>query len=153
MQKESAGKEIKYIPSGGQGTDEIMAEADAIKRYLISMGVPEEMIIAENRSLNTIENIRNSMRLIKKESEKEAPQVAFSTTNYHVFRSGMIASRQGFRMEGIGSKTKSYFWINAFVREYIAMLFEERKTHLKIFAGLVTLNILMVLIYHFSMVL
>jgi len=153
MQKEAAGKDIKYVPSGGQGRDEVMAEADAIKEYLLSRGIPEDRIIAENKSLNTIENIRNSMNLIKEDFDGENPEAAFSTTNYHVFRSGMIASQQGFKLEGIGSKTKSYFWINAFVREYIAMLSEERKTHMKIVAVLIALSLLMVLISYLSIIL
>jgi hypothetical protein len=65
----------------------------------------------------------------------------------------MIASQQGFMLEGIGSKTKSYFWINAFVREYIAMLSEERKTHIKILAVLIALSLLMVLINYLSIIL
>ena len=153
MQKEAAGKDIKYVPSGGQGRDEVMAEADAIKEYLLSRGIPEDRIIVENKSLNTIENIRNSMNLIKEDFDGENPEAAFSTTNYHVFRSGMIASQQGFKLEGIGSKTKSYFWINAFVREYIAMLSEERKTHIKILAVLIALSLLMVLINYLSIIL
>ena len=32
-------------------------------------------------------------------------------------------------MEGIGSKTKVYFWINAFIREFIATLVSERVKH------------------------
>ena len=39
---------------------------------------------------------------------KEA-NIAFSTTNYHVFRAGAIAYDQNVKMEGIGAKTKSYF--------------------------------------------
>lgn len=34
-------------------------------------------------------------------------------------------------MEGIGAKTKRYFWINAFIREYIATLHYEKKNHIK----------------------
>ena len=34
-------------------------------------------------------------------------------------------------MEGIGAKTKSYFWINAFIREFIAALNSERKNHIR----------------------
>jgi len=152
MQKEATGKDIKFVPSGGQGPDEVIAEADAIKAYLTSQGVPEEKIISENKSLNTYENIRNSMALISQDPAADDSKVAFSTTNYHVFRSGMIASRQGHKIEGIGSKTKSYFWINAFIREYIATLVEEKNTHIKIFIALVVLDIIVASINYLSVI-
>ena len=131
MQKEKTGKDIVFIPSGGKGPDEVISEADAIRDYLIGTGVPEENIIKEDRSENTEQNFRYSAEIIKN-GGKEAPKTAFATTNYHVFRAGILASRQGLRAEGIGSKTKSYFWINAFVREFIATLYTERKTHVKV---------------------
>ena len=56
--------------------------------------------------------------------------IIFSTTNYHVFRSGVIACNQGIDCEGIGSKTKWYFYTNALIREFIANLVQERKSHI-----------------------
>ena len=132
MQKESTGKDIVFIPSGGKGDDEVIAEADAIKNYLLETGIPEDRILVENKSANTFENLRNSMDLIRQDAKTNDPKIAFSTTNYHVFRSGVFASQQGIKAEGIGAKTKRYFWINAFIREFIAALVSEWKTHLVI---------------------
>ena len=86
-------------------------------------------IIIENKSKNTLENINFSKKLIKK---KEA-NIAFSTTNFHVLRAGLIVTSQGIILEGIGSKTKSYFWINAFIREFIGTLYSEKKKHVIFF--------------------
>lgn len=149
-QKEKTGKEIVFVPSGGQGPDEVMAEADAIADYLRSVGVPEERILPENRSVNTYENIRNSMKLIRENAGAEKPHVIFSTTNYHVFRSGMIAWEQGERLEGIGSPTKRYFWINAFVREFIATLVSERKRHLAVTLTMAVMIAAMVIVEYLS---
>ena len=66
-------------------------------------------------------------------------KAAFATTNYHVFRTGMLAEQNGLKAEGIGSKTKVYFWVNAFVREFIGLLFEERWRHL-FYAGITALS-------------
>ena len=52
---------------------------------------------------------------------KEA-KVVFSTTNYHVFRSGVWANLAGLKAEGIGSSTKWWFWPNAFIREWIGLM-------------------------------
>ena len=120
LQKESTGKDLVFVPSGGQGNDEINSEAKAMKNYLIEQGIREETILLEDKSKNTYENIRFSNSLIKEKNENA--KIAFSTTNYHVFRAGSIANNEGIYMEGIGAKTKRYFWINAFIREFIATL-------------------------------
>ena len=56
----------------------------------------------------------------------------------------MIASQQGVKAEGVGSRTKRYFWINAFVREFIATMAAEKKRHLAVGAFLVAFNCLLV---------
>ena len=131
-QKDSNGKDIVFVPSGGQGDDEIMAEGQAVGNYLMSQGIEPDHIIVEDRSVNTDENFRYSRELIRQHHGEGEPKIAFSTTNYHVFRSGILAYRQNVPVQGIGSPTRSYFWINAFVREFIATLYYERKTHLTI---------------------
>ena len=151
-QKEATGKDLIFVPSGGKGADEVMAEADAIKNYLLSVGIPEERILPENESTNTDENIRNSMKLIRQHSGSAAPKAAFSTTNYHVFRAGLIAQEQGESLEGVGSPTKRYFWINAFVREFVATLAAERKKHILMITAMTALIILMIIIKYLSVV-
>ena len=83
----------------------------------------------EDKSVNTRENLRFSYDLIKKRDENA--NIAFSTTNYHVFRTGCMADEDGIPAEGIGAKTKTYFWINAFIREFIATLHYEKKSHIR----------------------
>ncbi|MBP7187751.1 MAG: YdcF family protein [Ruminococcus sp.] len=129
MQKKATGRDIIFVPSGGKGDDEVIAEAEAIHNYLVSKGIPEERILVENKSKNTDQNIHFSHGLISK--AKENANIAFSTTNYHVFRAGCIADEAGIPMEGIGAKTKSYFWINAFIREFVAALHYEKKNHIR----------------------
>ena len=119
-QKQATGKEAVFIPSGGQGADESMPEAEAIRRYLLSQGVPDNLILPEDQSANTYQNMEFSRKLIE-ERNKEA-KVIFSTTNYHVFRSGVWAGLAGLPAEGIGGKTKWWFWPNAFMREVIGLL-------------------------------
>ena len=122
-QKETAGKEALFIPSGGQGKNESMPEAEAMRRYLRARGVAEELILPEDRSLNTFQNMAYSDRIIR-ETDPEGKAV-FATSNYHVFRSGLWARQAGLSAEGIGSKTKWWFWPNAFMRE-TAGLFQKR---------------------------
>ena len=121
-------KKILFIPSGGQGKDEIIPEALAIRNYLIKNGIDSKQIIIEDKSTSTIENMKYSKDKIDK--VKKNAKISFSTTNYHVFRSGVIANECGINCEGIGSKTKWYFYTNALIREFIANLVQEKKRHI-----------------------
>ena len=93
------------------------------------------------------------MKLIRERAQAEAPKAAFSTTNYHVFRAGLTAREQGENLEGIGSPTKRYFWINAFVREFIATLVAEKKKHMLIVACLTLLILCAVIVKYLSVAL
>lgn len=139
-QLESTGKDLIFIPSGGKGNDEIIPEAEAMKNYLLEKGIKEKNILVENKSKNTYENIKFSNKLI---NNKKA-NIGFSTTNYHIMRAGLIATEQGLKLEGIGSKTKSYFWINAFIREFIGTLYAERKKHI-LFISIITIIIIIMI--------
>ena len=150
MQKEKSGKDIIFIPSGGQGRDEVISEAEAIGRYLIEKGIPEDRILLETRSVNTEENIKFSNEIAKKDAGSDDYKLAFSTTNYHVLRAGDYAYRQNIKIEGIGAPTKAYFWINAFIREFIAGLVMEKKRHLKVIAVIFAVHFLLSLICYLS---
>lgn len=140
-QYEKTKKKIIYIPSGGKGDDETIAEAVAIKNYLLKNGIKENQIIIEDKSTSTIENMKFSKKKIDKVN-KDA-KISFSTTNYHVFRSGVIANEQGINCEGIGSKTKWYFYSNALIREFIANIVQEKKKHI---ALVIMINISLLLL-------
>lgn len=145
-QLENTKKDIIFIPSGGKGNDECIAEGEAISNYLISQGINKKNIIVEDKSTNTYENIKYSNKLIKKKNAN----IAFSTTNYHVLRAGLIATSQGLKLEGLGSKTKSYFWINAFIREFIGTLYSEKKKHIIVLGLIIIFILLMILITYLS---
>lgn len=128
MQYAATKKKIIYIPSGGKGNDEVISEAAAIKKYLVEKGIKEKQILIEDKSTSTIENMKFSKNKID-EVNKDA-KISFATTNYHVFRSGVIANEQGIDCEGMGSKTKWYFYTNALIREFIANLVQEKRNHI-----------------------
>lgn len=119
-QEIATGKMAKYVPSGGQGNDEVISEGSAIELYLLSHGAENYEVYAEKKSMNTYENMLFSKRIID-EVDSDA-KVAFATTNYHVFRSGILARKVGLNAEGIASSTKWYYWPAALIREYVAFL-------------------------------
>ena len=143
-QKDETGRDIIFIPSGGKGDDEVIAEGEAIRNYLIEKGIKPDHILVENKSTSTYENLKYSFDIIKNR-EREAFEgdghvgIAYSTTDYHVLRSGVIAKEQGVKATGLGSRTKWYFHINAIIREFIAILKAERRTHIR--------NVILLMIY------
>ena len=146
-QKVRTGKELTFITSGGQGADEAVSESSAMKRYLMERGIPEYRIIEENQSTSTYENMLYSKDKIW-EIDPEG-KVAFSTTNYHVFRSGLFARRVKMRAVGMGADTKWYFWPNAAVREFKGLLTKHRVKQAVILLGMILANIVLTLLAYY----
>lgn len=122
----------KLIMSGGQGPDELMAEGQAMANYALEKGVPAEDILIENQSTNTEENLKFSFALMKSGS-----RFALVTNYYHVFRALLLARKLKIKCIGYGARTKFYFSLNAFIREFVGYLVMTKKAHL-LFLGIVS---------------
>ncbi|MBQ2323040.1 MAG: YdcF family protein, partial [Oscillospiraceae bacterium] len=146
QQKTETGKELIFVTSGGQGPNEVISESASMKRYLIEQGIPAEQIVEEDRSTDTFENMKFSKEKIR--AINPNGKVAFATTNYHVFRSGLFARRVKMRAVGMGAKTKWYFWPNAAVREFVGLLTEHRGKQALILGGMIALYIALTLLIY-----
>lgn len=144
-QEKKTGKKITFITSGGKGGDERVSESLAMKRYLIEHGVPEDRIIEEDQSVDTMQNMRFSNEKIKAAGGGKA---VFSTTNYHVFRSGICSARVRMRAEGVGARTKWYFWPNASVREFVCLLVAHKRKQAIILAALAAAYVALTLLMY-----
>ena len=110
--------------SGGQGYDEPISEAECMENYAVSQRFKGEMIL-EDESKTTRQNF-----LFLKKLVGSGENVAFATTDFHVFRSGVIATKNGYKnIEGIGAKSPWYYFNNSLIREYVANLSSEWKMH------------------------
>ncbi len=148
----------KFVVSGGQGADEIVSEAQAMRDYLLEKGVPAAAILMEDKSTTTWENLRYSLAVIRADrtsaaaddapaggsvTSNDAPAdseftTAVVTSDFHVFRCAEYAHNLGIKADGIGSHTKGWYWPTAFIREFIAIT----KAHLwpyLVIGGLYTL--------------
>lgn len=112
------------IPSGGQGSDETISEAQAMKTYLLEHGVPETDIVLEDRSATTRENLLNSRAII--ESRPGGKKTALVSSNYHVYRCLRLARDVGLKCTGIGADVALYYWPSALIREFIAIFVTKR---------------------------
>ena len=108
-----------------------------MKNYLLSIGIPPEQIVCEDKSVNTMQNMQFSKDVIESHGGGiENKKIAFATTNYHVFRGYILARKNGFEAKGISAKTKAYFYFNAFLREFIGVLWEKKIQHI-LFAAMI----------------
>ena len=155
----------KFVASGGQGADEIVSEAQAMRDYLLEKGAPADAILMEDKSTTTWENLKYSLGVIHDDRAASVNAVlsvgstdgttatadddaaataagdfttAVVTSDFHVFRCAEYAHNLGIKADGIGSHTKGWYWPTAFIREFIAIT----KAHLwpyLVIGGLYTL--------------
>lgn len=116
LYKEDTSRTI--VICGGQGNDEIVAEATAGRNYLLKRGLPGEAVIAECESLDTAENFQNFRVLFPDERH-----VALVTNDFHVHRCSRLAERYGLEVTAYSMPTPQFFLrLNYFMREYISFL-------------------------------
>jgi uncharacterized SAM-binding protein YcdF (DUF218 family) len=136
-----AGAAPRIIVSGGSFVEQqggpATTEAEAMRRFLLDLGVPNEAIVSEGKALNTIENIRNVRALVKE------GKVAIITSAFHVPRVAKLARRGGldFAVFGVDWSMPSdaiawwEVWLpsvgaldqsNRAVRELVALAFDRR---------------------------
>lgn len=108
------------VVSGGQGADECVSEATAMGQYLEEQGVPGELIIDEDRSTTTRENMRFSRRLIEERLGTGA-RVAVVSTDYHLPRCTMYATAEGLSIIGVGASSARRAWSRGYIRESAAL--------------------------------
>ena len=111
------------VVSGGQGPDERISEALAMKNYLLQRGISEERILLEDQSTSTYENFMYS-KVILDEFFIERPdyEIVHITNNFHALRAGVYAKRVGFVAESLSSNSPMVTMLGDFSREYMALL-------------------------------
>ena len=112
------------IPSGGQGADEALSEAAAMRAYLLEHGVPEAHILPEDRSATTRENLLFSKRII--DAREGGKRTALVSSNYHIYRCLRLAREIGLKCTGVGAHVALYYWPSALIREFIAVFSTRR---------------------------
>lgn len=96
----SEGLADKIIVCGGQGGTEPETEANAMKKYLISLDVPEDSIFMDDTSTNTRENLKNAMSIMDSMDLKDAILI---TSDYHIARALWLAEDVGLTAQGYPS--------------------------------------------------
>ena len=106
------------IVSGGQGSGEDITEAEAMEDYLIEAGIGAKRIRKEEKSVNTVQNIRFSRAMM----EGERPSIGIVSNDFHIFRAVHIAKAQGIDAFGIPAPTEIFMRPHYMTREAFALV-------------------------------
>lgn len=110
------------VLSGGQGPGEEITEAACMYRELTDMGIDRSRLLTETFSYSTMENLTNSLQILKKEIGVQPSEIAIVSSEYHLFRAGLFAKELGLQAHGIPAKTS---WLalrlNYYLREVVAV--------------------------------
>ena len=109
------------IVSGGQGPNEPYTEAEAMKKYLVRKGIPENQILEEDKSTTTVENLEFSSRFLNRKEDS----VGIVTNNFHMFRSLKLAKKNGYQnCRGIAAGSTPLYLPNNILRECLGIVKE-----------------------------
>lgn len=138
----------RIIVSGGSYAVEMgeasatQTEAMAMRQFLLALGVPEDRIVMEGRSLNTIENMRETRALVG------TGRIALVTSGYHMPRALRLARKAGLVAEAFPTDWQVIpasvpFWESQWpsvgalgasgqaIKEHLAMAFDNRSATVK----------------------
>jgi uncharacterized SAM-binding protein YcdF (DUF218 family) len=98
IMRERVAKAVELFNSGyarniicsGSNNKSKYVEAEVMKQYAISLGVPENCLIKEDKSLNTYRNIVNSIEVMKDKNWSTAIVV---TSPWHIRRASYLLSK------------------------------------------------------------
>ena len=105
------------IVCGGRGHNEPVAEADAMRAWLLERGVPESAVLADSDSVNTRANMAHAKALMDAHGLATA---AICTSDYHLCRALRIARDAGIATTGgipSPSPTDARSWLISRFRE------------------------------------
>lgn len=110
------------IVSGGQGGGEDITEAECMFRELTAMGIAPERIWQEDRSTSTQENLLFSLAVIEEKTGSRPKAVGITSSEYHLFRAGLIAESLGLDAVPVAAQTRRFsLAVNYFLREIAAV--------------------------------
>ena len=110
------------VVSGGQGRGEDITEALCMFTDLTDRGIAPERVWMEDRATSTRENIRFSLDLIEEKTGTRPAEIGLVSSEYHLYRAGLLARAEQVMSFGIPAKTS---WVtlrvNYFLREIAAV--------------------------------
>jgi len=110
--------DVIAVLSGGQGPGEDITEAQCMYRELTALGIAPERLRLEEKSTSTWENLTCSLDLIAQETGSRPKAIGLLSSEYHLFRAGMLARDCGVTANGIPAPTSLFtIRVNHLMRE------------------------------------
>ncbi len=114
--------EVVCIVSGGKGTTEPVAEAYAMRDYLVDMGIDETRILTEADSYSTHDNMTNSEEVMEEYAPGLEKTAVIITNDFHIFRSVAVAKNRGITGYGIPCHTPLFVLVTSYMREFLTII-------------------------------
>jgi uncharacterized SAM-binding protein YcdF (DUF218 family) len=95
----------KIIVTGGKGDGNNFSDAFIARNYLVSQGIPEEIIILEEQSTITQENLENSKKIMDEDGYKTALVVS---DPLHMKRAMLLAKDIGINAYSSPTQSSAY---------------------------------------------
>lgn len=133
----------KFVLTGAKGDNELIEEALYMRNYLHDRGIDDSRILIEPLSINTNENVTNSLNLIKQDIIKRNAReniitrpfkneddyfdldflnIGFMSSEFHLTRINMMAKKIGIsRPYDIPCETKSLYKPYLYIREDLSL--------------------------------
>ena len=110
--------DVIAIVSGGQGPEEPMTEAQAMRDALVDLGIDENRVWMEGKATSTWENLNFSLNLIEEKTGARPEKIGIVSSEYHLFRASLFADACGVDSVLIPAQTSRLSQkVNHFMRE------------------------------------
>lgn len=104
------------IVTGGKGDENNLSEAECMFNYLTAAGIESSRITMEDRATTTVENLQNVRTML------DTDEVDILSSDFHLYRAGLIASDAGFTATLIPAETAPLsLLLPWFLREIIVL--------------------------------
>lgn len=118
--------DMTAVVSGGQGPDEPCTEAQAMYDYLVAHGVNGEQILLEEKSHNTLQNLKYTMALLEAEGYDRTADMVVVSNGFHLTRVRMLWVRvcgSGDNLSTLAAPTShTPSRLKMYIREPIALI-------------------------------
>jgi uncharacterized SAM-binding protein YcdF (DUF218 family) len=110
------------ILSGGQGADELVSEAEAMRRWFEVRGYDMTRFYTEDRSRNTEANLLYSAAVSNENNLSANGDAVIVTDGFHQYRAHYFAKRSGFRPYAVVSYAPAHLQAYYWLREIAAII-------------------------------
>ena len=108
------------IVCGGLGNRAIITEAEAMSRFLVARGIPQEKILLEEMSTSTYENLVFAKEILEEHFQGDFRAVVI-TNDFHIYRAVQMARGIGLDVSRVGAHTDWYSILVNYLREMLAV--------------------------------